>query len=620
MKLFRSIPVLCFLGVSASWLRGDRQLFGRSFNETKVAWLDDKNGKVGDQFGEAVAIQNNVALVTSTVETDYASLDEGSGGQVFVLIDSTSKNDWTFVRTITGEGSSELFGSSVALHSSNGNYFAVVGAPRDHSYGQFAGLVYYFDVETNIEKKQSKASQLIQKEMHYGAFFGSSVAIAEVDGNITVVVGATGYRQRGGAFVYTRLSDGSLGNEQILYESVYSQGGLFGYSVGISGGTVVVGAPVLDHGMVFLYHRTDSSYKQFFNMSPPALAVGSSSLSYFGAGVALGNGNLFVGSPLDYGDNIGGCVYIYDLNGTSPYNIQTLVPPASSRSASLEFGWSIATDPIYGKLIVGGCNEVATFNSPLNKAFVYVYAKQGNLYYIDGILEPKEFASSQVLQEDFRSLFGKGVAIFGDYAVVGAPFGSGEHLRTGDAYIFQAQKYIGATQSESSTSTTNYDYYLLAGAVAFLFELLLIALWRRYQSKGNKAGFLNFLRGGCIEIEDNSLEDSAHSSYPMIVRAGKNGKKKKKRREKVPKKGKSKGLFELWSAQCQSKGNEEGFLNFLSGSCEKNDNSLENSAHSSHPMIVRAKKGKKKKKRREKYLKNDKLSDASERTTDTDVW
>ena len=125
----------------------------RSFNFSKATLLADPKGKNGDRFGEAIAIENNVALVASPIQSDYP-LYEAADGKVFIFIDTSSSNEWTLIREVMGEDASEYFGSAVALHETNQNYFAVVGASHGNRYGQFSGGAYYFDVQLNPQAEQ----------------------------------------------------------------------------------------------------------------------------------------------------------------------------------------------------------------------------------------------------------------------------------------------------------------------------------------------------------------------------------------------------------------------------------------------------------------------------------
>mmetsp|Transcript_6536 Transcript_6536/g.10678 ORF Transcript_6536/g.10678 Transcript_6536/m.10678 type:complete len:585 (-) Transcript_6536:396-2150(-) len=549
---------------SASYVRregGEPMLFHRelkkssrrSFNYSTVHWHDDKKGKSGDEFGNSVSIQRQVALVASPVQSDYP-LYEVADGKVFVFIDSTGSNEWTLIREISGEDESEFFGSCVALHySGDGNYFAVVGAPRGNRYGQFSGGAYYFDVQIDASKDQSYPTHLVQKERHGNANFGSSVAISEVNGQVRVAIGATGHRTRGAVFVYTRAKDGTLTNEVILYGSVAKSGGQFGYSVAFNDNLVVVGAPMLQHGMVFVFSPgAGDVYEQTINMSPPATTSGdvtndddtsNSIYYYFGGSVAIGNGYLFIGCPLNNlrGRN-SGTVYIYDMaDKFNPNFVQTLFPPVAN-AAGLDFGWALSYDTQVGRLLVGSCNRDA---NAVTSGKAFIYAQKGIGYFVEASLHADNYLSGRVKTEARASLFGKGVSIYGDYAVVGAPFGNGEQYSTGDVYFYKAQtKEEYESSGSSSEESSMFDFESVSAKIALVvgvFVMVLIVMYRRYTNYGDDEGFGNFLVTECVneDGEDPSFdEDSAHSQHPMIVKSSKDGSKKKGKKGKAKKSGK----------------------------------------------------------------------------------
>jgi hypothetical protein len=517
----------------------------RSFNYSLADWHDDSKGKSGDEYGGALAVQNNVAIVASPAQSDYP-LYEVSDGKVFIFVDVTGTNDWELIREVTGEDATEFFGSSVALHAdSSGTYLAVVGAPRGNRYGQFSGGVYYFNVQADSTKDQDYPTHLVQKERHGGAQFGSSVAITEINGQVMVAVGATGHRGRGAVFVYTRAKDGSLGNEVILYGSVAKGGAQFGYSVAFNDDMVAVGAPAVSHGMVFLYaHTSSGSFEEVKYMAAPAASdtdmgnddnSGNNVYHYFGGSIAVGNGFLFVGSPLNNlrGQN-SGSVYVYDLTDVyNPSFVQTLFP-GSNDAAGMEFGWSMSFDTRYKKLIVGSSNREST---SVSGGKASIYTERGDGYLLEVTLHANKFIVERVGTESKHSLFGKGVAVHGDYAVVGAPFGNGAQSSSGDVYFYKAQskkEFYSSDSSDDGTSLGMFDFSntsVQLSLIAGVFLLVLVLLYRRYSAHGDEEGFGNFLSTGCVTDEDGERsfdeDSSAHSNHPMIVKSSKEGKKGK---------------------------------------------------------------------------------------------
>ncbi len=150
----------------------------------------------------------------------------GAVGRAYVLNTSTG----AVVSTLASPNQVrwEEFGKSVAI---SGNT-AVVGAIQEHTGG--SGFVYVFDATTG-----SLRHTLANPTPGYDDFFGSSVAVS---GNI-VVVGAYGddtvANSAGSAYVFD-AGTGSL--LRTLLNPTPAANDNFGFSVAVSGSTVVVDA------------------------------------------------------------------------------------------------------------------------------------------------------------------------------------------------------------------------------------------------------------------------------------------------------------------------------------------------------------------------------------------
>lgn len=236
-----------------------------------------------------------------------------------------------------------------------------------------------------------------------GDLFGRSVAIS---GN-TVVVGAAGEdsnatgingdqtnnsaTQSGAAYVFVR--SGGVWSQQAYLKASNTEGfDNFGWSVAISGDTVVVGA------------RGESSN-----------ATGI-------------NGNQTDDSMLN-----AGAAYVFVRDGG--LWTQQAYLKASNTEISDEFGWSVA---ISGDTVVVGAdsedsnatgvNGDQTNNGAINSGAAYVFARTGGTWsqqaYLKGSITP--------------SSFGWSAAISGDTVVVGGPGGAFVFSRTGAVWSQQA--------------------------------------------------------------------------------------------------------------------------------------------------------------------------------------
>lgn len=179
------------------------------------------DGGAGDFFGKAVGISGDRAVVGASNDQAGAILsgsayifDASTGLQLHKLMPS----DPAF---------RGFFGHSVAIH---GN-IAVVGSVGDDDAGDASGSAYLFDVTTGQQLHKLTASDPKENER-----FGESVAI---DGNIAIVGASQDANTTGAAYLFDVTTGQQLHK---LRASDRAGGDFFGFSVGISGNTAIVGA------------------------------------------------------------------------------------------------------------------------------------------------------------------------------------------------------------------------------------------------------------------------------------------------------------------------------------------------------------------------------------------
>src|SRR5436190_13703298 len=146
-----------------------------------------------------------------------------------------------------------------------------------------------------------------------GAQFGNAIAL---DGN-TMVVGArfdgTTASQAGAAFVYV-LNAGTWTQQAKLLANDGATADKFGYSVAISGDTIVVGAfnddsPLSNAGSAYVFVRSGTTWTQQQKLTASDAAADQE----FGNAVAINGDTVFVGEHFADlpGNSEAGAVYIY---------------------------------------------------------------------------------------------------------------------------------------------------------------------------------------------------------------------------------------------------------------------------------------------------------------------
>ena len=422
--------------------------------------LHDKHSS----FGHNVVVQNDVAIVTAP----HYSFNEYQDPDGILYVYRRDNGFWTLIRGITDLDYGDQFGLCADMHT---DYFAVIGAPLSSKYGSKSGAAYYVYIERDPYNKQSEVKQIVQSERHQNAGFGSSVAVGLVNDKVTVVIGAPNHRGRGAIFTYTRLSDGTLGDEEILYTSVSPTATLgpqsFGTAVQVGYDMVLGGAPGGKRGFVYVFER-GSGQSAF---SETAILTGLSGytddnddetyqqyeivkqVEEFGATIEVGDGYVFVGAPFAYslsdlGYNYGSVtVFKYSASdgGNTDFDmVQTIVPDfLISKGLNSLFGISLCYCSDDKRLVVGSPYGLYAASSSLGYTTTLVYDAYDDEFELEAVLTVDSYkpdannGDMQNFGETDRAGFGHSVSTSNGYILVGAPQGA-SHF--GDAYFFAAKE------------------------------------------------------------------------------------------------------------------------------------------------------------------------------------
>ncbi len=420
-----------------------------------------------DQSGEHV-VRYDKLVVTDALEKRLPAWMRLEAGQVVLEIDDSTATypvmiDPTLtqqVKLLAADASGGgVLGSSVSISGDT----VVVGAPGSPIGTAFSqGAAYVFVRNGAAWSQQQK---LTASDGAANFSFGWSVSIS----GETLVVGAIGANvtgsSKGAAYVFVRNGT-TWSEQQKLIALDGATGDEFGTSAAISGETIVVGSyratigANLRQGTAYVYVRTGTNWSQ----QQKLIASDGATNDFFGQTLAISGDVIVIGAMwARIGANLfQGAAYVFSRSGTTWTQQQKLT--ASDGMAFENFGNSVA---ISGQTIVVGSksNNINT-NLPGGSAYVFVWtgtiwAEQQELMALDGRID------------DF---FGTSVAISGDTVVVGEPgLYTGEDLRYGSAYVFvrtgttwrQQYKTIGLDPSPGAnfaSSVAVSGTTILAGA------------------------------------------------------------------------------------------------------------------------------------------------------------
>lgn len=227
----------------------------------------------------------------------------------------------------------------------------------------------------------------------------------------------------------------------------------FGYSVAIGDGLIAVGARMDDDvqnntGSVYLYDTASGDQVAKLRSGDPAFD------DWFGYSVAVGDGLVVVGCPLDDDPYWSGAAYMFDQ--FSHAQIDKLVPDDGDWMD--QFGTSVA---VGGGIIVVG--SYADDDNGDESGSVYVFDEAS------GTQVRKLLAADGAAGDRF----GLSVAVAGGTIVVGAPLDDDNGGSSGSAYVFDAvtgaQKFKlvpvdGAVSDEFGTSVAISGDIVVVGA------------------------------------------------------------------------------------------------------------------------------------------------------------
>jgi len=416
---------------------------------SETAYLKASNPGMGDQFGNAVSISGNYAIVGAWFEdsnsiTDQTDNSAENAGAVYVFERNETTGIWSQAAYLkaSNPAANENFGAALSI---SGNY-AIVGTRYEE--GSNAGAAYVFE-RNETTGIWSQTAYLKASNIDVDDMFGESVSI---DGNYAIV-GARGEdsnsltdqtdnnaSQSGAAYVFERNeTTGIWSQTAYLKASNIDVDDMFGISVSISGNYAIVGAD--NEGSNSLTDQTDNNASQ------------------------------------------SGAAYVFERNETTGIWSQTAYLKASNIDVDDRFGISVSISGNYA--IVGAANEDSnsitgqTDNNASRSGAAYVFERNETT----GAWEQIKYLKASSMDVDDQ--FGYSVSISGVKCIVSAIWEASSSItdqtdnnasRSGAAYIFDpfvdisldtrlvfTNNMLTIDNVTSTTDTDLLDFVLPAG-------------------------------------------------------------------------------------------------------------------------------------------------------------
>jgi hypothetical protein len=371
---------------------------------TPAVELTASDGVAGNALGTTVAISGGTVVVGEDCLEIGSNPNCSVQNQGIAYVYQKPSSGWsnmaqTAELTPSDGQTGDEFGLAVAV---SGDTIVV---------GSGTGKVYVFVKPLNGWTNMTETAQLTDGMT--GDCFGCAVAIDQQ----TIVVGAAvatinGNGSQGAAYVFVEPATGWATTSNYAAQLTASDGtfeDLFGISVGISGNTIVAGAPFYQDrtgpGAAYVFVKPASGWS---NMTQTAELTKTEQGLYdeFGLSVAIAGNTIAVGAPQAEGNgNSAGAAYVF-VEPAAGWANATQTAQLLASSATQNFGFSMATSG--NKVVVG------TFSGTSNSVFVYAKPKGGWTSTSDDSLT--------IGRGDGFVLFGLSVAVAGDVVAAGAPY------------------------------------------------------------------------------------------------------------------------------------------------------------------------------------------------------
>jgi FG-GAP repeat len=380
-------------------------------------------------------------------------------------------------RTASDGANADYFGWSVAI---SGDY-AIVGAWYKTISGNTAqGAAYIFVRSGSLWTQQA---QLTASDGAANDGFGRSVAIS----GDYAIVGALNddngsNADQGSAYIFVRSGTTWSQQNKITANDGAANDG-FGRSVAISGNYAIVGAhrdgigSNAQQGSAYVFNLTffflGGNLIYTWSQQAKLIATDGAAYDLFGISVAISGDYALIGAQYaDIGSNADqGAAYVFVRSGRT-WAQQAKFAPGDGAESDW-FGESVAISGDYA-VIGASHDDVSYINFNSDQGSAYIFARSGTTWTLQAKLTASDGAA--------RDFFGTGVAISGDYAIVGAAYKkNGDASEQGAAYVF---KRSGTGWSQQRKITDNSPAYTQNGQSVGLSNGSFIIGGPYFQGKG----------------------------------------------------------------------------------------------------------------------------------------
>ncbi|MCZ6834765.1 MAG: FG-GAP repeat protein [Planctomycetota bacterium] len=283
-------------------------------NWGEVTKLIASDGAIDEQFGDALSISGDLLLVGAHLDDDNGFF---SGSAYVFARNLGGPDNWGEVtKILPSDGdSSDQFGDAVSIDGD----IAIVGAGIDEDNGEGAGAVYIFAKDLGGPDNWGEVTKLLAPDGMLADKFGASVALSGDILMVGALKGDGVVVDSGSAYLFDRNKGGS-NNWGIVTEIFASDAALddwFGLHVSLDGSNAIVSAIfsdgiVADSGSAYVFARNQGGNDNWGETAKLTASNGALD-DEFGRAVAIDGDAAIVGAFT--GDGIvadTGSAYLYD--------------------------------------------------------------------------------------------------------------------------------------------------------------------------------------------------------------------------------------------------------------------------------------------------------------------
>ena len=415
---------------------------------TQATKLTASDGIGGDEFGTAVSISGDVAVIG-------APSPNNTKEAAYIFLRNSIANSWRQVARLTAPNAgNDDFGSSVSTSEDT----VIVGSRLDDDDGTNSGTAYIFGRNQGGLNNWGQVTRLAANDITANAVFGTSVAIF----GDTAVVGAPNVLA---AYVFSRNA-GGINTWGQATKAIPPDGGIgddFGRSIALTNDTMVIGAPLDDdrnpnNGSAYVFIRDPFGNPNDWIQIAKLLADDRADNDQFGFSVSISGDTVLVGAPIGDGSmQDSGSAYIFNRNqgGANAWGQVTKIT-AELGMAGDQFGRSVA---VSGDIAVVGA--LSGDGILLNSGTAYVFARnQGGANawgQVDLISVGDGFSGAQ---------FGISASLSGETFIIGARRDDDRGSSSGGAYIFQGSTPLTIPSNPDINLDSNQNNAQLGRSVA----------------------------------------------------------------------------------------------------------------------------------------------------------